>query len=168
MGNWTSSRDLAGMGGWGAGGKGIDDDEPIVVLGGVQVFGEDLAAADGTGGFDAGGVPEGDLEAGFGGEGGLEDGDGVFLDGEAQPRVDQGDGLLMGQRLGASGASGLDIKLRQNLDGERQVIPAENLPRDLRFDLLVAARASGVEHDIGVNEGHRGRAGRRERGFRQR
>jgi hypothetical protein len=126
MGNWTSRRDLAGMGRQRSGGKGIDDDEPIVVLAVVQVFGENLAAAGGTGGLDDGRVPEGDLKPDLGRHGRLEQRYRVFLDGKAQPGVDEGDGLLMGQRLGAGGASGLDVKLLQNLDGERQVIPAED------------------------------------------
>ncbi len=58
--------------------------------------------------------------------------------------------------------------MKVTYDPEGQVIPAEDFPRYLRLGALVAAGANGIDEDIGVNEGHCGRAGRLDRGYRQR
>ena len=50
--------------------------------------------------------------------------------------------------------------MKVTYDPEGQVIPAEDFPRYLRLGALVAAGANGIDEDIGVNEGHCGRAGR--------
>ena len=60
------------MGSRDSGCEGIDDAETIIVLPGVQVFGVDGVAGEGSGGGEDGGVPVGDLEALGDGEGGVE------------------------------------------------------------------------------------------------
>ena len=71
-----------GVGSREGGGEGIDDAKTIIVLPGIQVFGVDGVAGEGSGGGEDGGVPVGDLEALGDGEGGVEDvqGDGLDLE----------------------------------------------------------------------------------------
>src|SRR5437763_987663 len=82
---------------------------------------ERWAAAGDAGGLDDGRVPQGDLNAGLGGQGGSEDGDGVFLDREAHPGGDERGSFVVGETLRASGTGGLHVKLLKHLDRENQI-----------------------------------------------
>ena len=76
----------------------------------VQVFAQNFLATGGFGGGEDGGVPVGGLKAVFEGQGGLENCDGVILDAETEPLLDQANGDVMWQGVGAARAGGLDLE----------------------------------------------------------
>jgi hypothetical protein len=69
--------------------KRIDDPSAIVVLTGVQVFGEHHAATERAGGFDDRGVPVRQAKPPAGFEGCAEHIDGHFLNRPSQPRFEE-------------------------------------------------------------------------------
>jgi len=60
-------------------------------------------------------VPVGDLKPVFDREGGLEHGDGVFLNAETKPLGNEARSKVVGKRIATAGMGGLDVKFLKHL-----------------------------------------------------
>ena len=139
-----------------SGQKRIHHHYAIIVLAVIEVFGEELLAAGGFGGGEDGGVPVGGLEAFFEAERGLEDGNGVVLDAEALPFLDEADGEIVRQGIAAAWVGGLYVELLEHLDGEGDVAVDQDFTRDCCLCWVGRLQVERVDEDVGINEAHRG------------
>jgi len=149
-------------------GKRILDDDPVVVLPVVEIFGEDHAAAHGAGRLDDGGIPQGDAEAVGGTQRRLHELDVDRRDREPEHEgVDQPNHIVVLETVGPRCSGGLHVKLLQYLSRQAQVTLRQERESNGRLLRFVGRRAQGVEQYVGVNEAHgagvsrRARAGRR-------
>jgi hypothetical protein len=144
--------------------KWIHHHHTIVVLTVIEVFAEEMLAARGFGSGENSGVPLRDLEAHLQPECRLEDSDGVVLNAEALPLLDEASRYLVWQGIGTTRVSGLDIKLLEHLHGEGNVGPSEDYLGDGGFRRLRRLQIERVDEDVGINEAHDGRGVRSGRG----
>ena len=91
----------------------------------------------------------------------LQHGEGVFMDRETEPFLDQACRDVMGQGVGAPRVGGLYIKLLEHLHGEDEVGAGQDLRGDGGFGGLCGFEIERVKQYVGINEGHGGRADRR-------
>ena len=132
----------------------IRHQDPAVVLVIVEILGQDSSTSESSCGFDDGGVPVGDMETLPRLQSGSHDRERGFLNRIAKKGLDQGDGLVVVQRVRFPAARRLNVELLQDLHREREVFGVEERQRHPRLGHLIASGTYGVEEDVGVNELH--------------
>ena len=138
--------------------EGVHHPDPVVVLAVVEVLTEKFPTAGGLGCGEDSGIPIGDLVAIFEEECRLEGRDGIFLDGKAEPFLDQTGGEVVRQCIRATQVRGLHVELLKHLYGKDQIGAGQNFCRNRGFRRLCAIEVERIKQDVGVNEWHGGRA----------